>query len=167
MSAWRLPDLKRGQGASRELAEQWKQWTSSAWLEMHRSALAIQVASGAAGLLYPVRLIVGDEEGIDPDDRIDLVAVLVVGGVLEADSCNTGVVVIPGSTHANALDVAEFGELGMARNLVALDDDYPLDRALLGFVAGFDRSVFFRDRGASCDRQGRDDERQAFHGTIS
>jgi hypothetical protein len=39
---------------------------------MHRSALAIQVASGAAGLLYPIGLIVGDEEGIDPD--------MVVGG---------------------------------------------------------------------------------------
>src|SRR5208282_2075143 len=133
---------------------------------MHRSALAIQVASRAAGLLYSIGLIVGDEEGIDPDDRIDLVAVLVVGGVLEADSCNTGVVVIPGSTHAYALYVAEFGEFGMAGNLVALDDDYPLDRGLLGFVAGFDRSVFFRDHGASRDRQGRDDEHQAFHETI-
>src|SRR5690242_4389820 len=122
------------------------------------------MASGAAGLLYPIGLIVGNEEGIDPDNRIDIVAVLVVSGVLEADSCNTGVVVIPGSTHTYALDAAEFGEFGMAGNLGALDDDYPLDCRLLGFVAGFDRSIFFRDRGASRDRQGRDDKHRAFHG---
>lgn len=139
----------------------------SARLEMHRGALAIQVASGAARLLYPIGLIVRDEEGIDPDDRIDFVTVLVVSGVPEADSGNAGVVVIPGSAHAYTLHLSEFGEFGMARNLVALDDNYPLDRGLLGFVAGVDRSVFFRDRRASRDRQDRNDERQAFHGTIS
>src|SRR5258705_10099011 len=46
---------------------QFRHWRRSglAGLEMHRGALAIQVAGGAAGLPYPVGLIVGDEEGID------------------------------------------------------------------------------------------------------
>jgi hypothetical protein len=138
---------------------------------MYRGALAIQVASGAAGLLDPVGLLVGDEEGIDPNDRIDLVSILVVGGVLEADSLDTSVVVIPGCAHAYALNAAELGVFGMAGNLVALHDNDPLDSGLFGFVAGFDRIVFFREQGASRDRQGRkchdNDERQAFHGNIS
>jgi hypothetical protein len=102
---------------------------------MDCGALAIQVACGGAGLLYPIGLIVGYEKGIDPDDRIDLVAVLVVGGVLEADPLNAGVVVVPGSAHAYALHAPEFCEFRMPGNLVALDDDYTLDRNFLGLVA--------------------------------
>ena len=116
---------------------------------MYRGALAIQVAGGGAGLLYPVGLIVGYEEGIDVNDRIYLVPVLVVRGVLEADSRDAGVVVIPGSTNAYSLDAPEFREFRMPGNLVALDDDYPLDRSLLGLVAAFDGRVFLSDRGAS------------------
>jgi hypothetical protein len=134
---------------------------------MDGGALAIQVAGGVAGLRHPIGLVVGDEEGIDLDDRIDLVAVLVVGGVFEADSLDAAVVVIPWSAHAYALDVAEFGVFRMAGNLVALDDDYSLERRLLGFVAGVDRRAFFLDRGASHDHQGHDDKKRAFHVAIS
>jgi hypothetical protein len=124
---------------------------------MYRSALAIQVASGAAGLLYRIRLIVGDEEGIDPDDRIHLVAVLIVGGVLEADSCNTGVVVIPRSTHAYALDAAEFGEFGMAgrdattkRKLFSLRLWDLMGKADVGGTSGSNCTVCRGVVGAAC-----------------
>ena len=52
---------------------------------MHRNALAIQVTSGAAGLRHPIPigLIVDHEKGIDPDDGIDLVAVLIVRSMFE------------------------------------------------------------------------------------
>ena len=99
---------------------------------MHRNALAIQVTSEAAGLRHPIPigLIVDHEKGIDPDDGIDLVAVLIVRSMFEADPVDAAVVVIPGRTHAHALGLAKFGVFGMAGNLVTLDDDNSLDRGL-------------------------------------
>ena len=135
-----------------------KSGTGLAWLEMDSGALAIQVAGGATWLLYSQGLIVGDEERIDLDDRIDLVAVLVIRGVLETDSLDAGVVVIPGGTHAYALHAPEFRKFCMPGNLVALDDDYPLDRNVLGLVACVNRRAFFFDSRASRDRQSCDDD---------
>jgi hypothetical protein len=135
---------------------------------MHRNALAIQMASGAARLRHPipVGLIVDHEKGIDPDDGIDLVAVLIVRGMFEADPVDAAVVIIPSRTHAYALGLAEFGVFGMAGNLVALDDDNSLDRGLLGLVAGFYRGVFLLNVGAPRDRQRDNDQHQAFHEQI-
>ena len=122
------------------------------------------MACGAAGFRQPVRLVIRNEEGVDPDDCIDLVAVLVVRGMLKADSGNTTVVVVPGRTHAHTLNVAEFSVLEMAGDLVALDDDYPLDSSFFSFVASLDRDVFLLDLGASRERQRHNYKDQVFHG---
>src|SRR5277367_2058317 len=135
---------------------------------MHCNALAIQVAGGAAGLRHPITigLIVDHEKGIDPDDGIDLVAVLIVRSMFEADPVNAAVVVIPSRTHAHALGLAKFSVFGMAGNLVALDDDNSLDRGLLGFVAGFYRGVFLLNVAACRDRQRDNDQHKASHEQI-
>src|SRR5271154_6243909 len=116
---------------------------SSIGLEMNGDALAIQVAGGAASLNpIAVGLTVGHEKGIDLDDRVDLVAVLFVGGVFGADPVDAAVVIVPGGTHAYALGLAEFCVLGMTGDLVALDHDDSFDRCVFGCVTGLDIGVF-------------------------